>query len=355
MKELQYQFTNIANLATRERFFNKLSSDISLSTYRELQIAVKIEADPLHDRLAALDGFRAIRFDNEYSTLESSLDLIQIICAKRAKYSSMHLRIWTGTTKRADEVREMLEKCVADVVIQDPVFTIDWHYLDGKGVSSALIDELATDKLVDAAYPSITEGVHQFIDRYLDADQPVLVVHGPPGTGKTRLIRGILGEMARRSSDACRVMFTGDAELLKRDEIFMRFIGSGHKAFVVEDADHLLKPRKDGNESMHRFLTISDGIVRAQGRKIIFSSNLPNLGDLDDALIRPGRCFACVTLPRLAKESVEKLIPALQTDKLFAADMHTRLLGGGEKSVSLAEIYRALGERIVHAAPSVAC
>jgi hypothetical protein len=34
------------------------------------------------------------------------------------------------------------------------------------------------------------------------------------------------------------------------------------------------------------------GVVRAQGRKIIFSTNLPNAGDLDDALLRPDRCFA---------------------------------------------------------------
>jgi hypothetical protein len=26
-------------------------------------------------------------------------------------------------------------------------------------------------------------------------------------------------------------------------------------AFVIEDADHLLKPRSDGNEHLHRFLT----------------------------------------------------------------------------------------------------
>jgi ATP-dependent 26S proteasome regulatory subunit len=30
-------------------------------------------------------------------------------------------------------------------------------------------------------------------------------------------------------------------------------------------------------------------------RKIIFSTNLPNVGDLDDALVRPGRCFAMFT------------------------------------------------------------
>jgi len=69
-----------------------------------------------------------------------------------------------------------------------------------------------------------------------------------------------------------------------------------------EDADHVLKPRADGNEHLHRFLTIADGVVRAQGRKIIFSTNLPNVGDLDDALIRPGRCYARLNIRTLTPE-----------------------------------------------------
>jgi len=42
------------------------------------------------------------------------------------------------------------------------------------------------------------------------------------------------------------------------------------------------------NVDLHRFLAIADGVVRAQGRKIIFTTNLPSVGDIDDALVRPG-------------------------------------------------------------------
>jgi len=38
----------------------------------------------------------------------------------------------------------------------------------------------------------------------------------------------------------------------------------------------------------------TDPVVRAQGRKIIFTTKLPNIGDIDEALVRPGRCFATV-------------------------------------------------------------
>jgi SpoVK/Ycf46/Vps4 family AAA+-type ATPase len=188
--------------------------------------------------------------------------------------------------------------------------------------------------------------VYNFIARYLDAPETVLVLQGPPGTGKTRLIRTILGEMSRRKDEHAQAMYTGDMKALASDEIYVKFITDGHDAFVVEDADHLLKPRVDGDEQLHRFPTIADGVVRSQGRKIIFSTNLPNVGDLDDALIRPGRCFARIHVRTLTSAETQALadeIAAGDTEKLARASV-TLAAESGRKH-SLAEIYRALRRR----------
>jgi ATP-dependent 26S proteasome regulatory subunit len=42
---------------------------------------------------------------------------------------------------------------------------------------------------------------------------------------------------------------------------------------------------------MHRFLNMSDGLVTTSGKKIVFSTNLGSLKSVDQALIRPGRCY----------------------------------------------------------------
>jgi hypothetical protein len=149
--------------------------------------------------------------------------------------------------------------------------------------------------------------------------------------------------MSVRKGEPALALYTGDAHALGNDEIFARFITGTHDAFVVEDADHLLKPRADGNDRLHRFLTIADGVVRAQGRKIIFSTNLPNVGDLDEALIRPGRCFARVHVRTLTSAEARALaaeIAAGDAEKLARAALALASGQGGKRS--LAQVYGAL-------------
>jgi SpoVK/Ycf46/Vps4 family AAA+-type ATPase len=224
------------------------------------------------------------------------------------------------------------------------MFSIDWHFLTSGGdLESASIEEMANDVLYDRAYPEIKDGVRGFIERYLGAPETVLVLQGPPGTGKTRLIRAILGEMSRRKGEQAQALYTGDMRALASDQIFVKFITGGDDAFVIEDADHLLKPRADGNQHLHRFLTIADGVVRSQGRKIIFSTNLPNVGDLDDALIRPGRCFARIhvrTLTSAEAQALAEEIAAGDAERLTRASLALAAEGGRKRS--LAEIYQAL-------------
>jgi hypothetical protein len=50
------------------------------------------------------------------------------------------------------------------------------------------------------------------------------------------------------------VLYTADMRALETDEIFVDFITGNHDAFVIEDADHLLMARSNGNVDLHRFL-----------------------------------------------------------------------------------------------------
>jgi hypothetical protein len=45
-----------------------------------------------------------------------------------------------------------------------------------------------------------------------------------------------------------QVLYTADMRALENDEIFVDFITGNHDAFVIEDADHLLMARSNGED-----------------------------------------------------------------------------------------------------------
>jgi len=335
---------DFADLILKSRFARALAEgSAGYPVQRSLRFAARSALEQLFDELALGLGWHAQRIDSHSLILDSEGLFVAARGGRKTEYCSCHFGIWADSTERAATAQRAILGVVGQRYIADPMFSIDWHFLTGKGeLQSASIEEMADDVLHDESYPEIKDGVASFIKRYLDAPETVLVLQGPPGTGKTRLIRAILGQISRRKGGHAQALYTGDKKSLETDEIFVKFITGWDDAFVVEDADHLLRPRASGNEHLHRFLAIADGVVRAQGRKIIFSTNLPNIGDLDDALIRPGRCFARVLARELLPNESERLLAKLcASDPARLQSGLTRLKAQASKSSSLASIYQS--------------
>lgn len=340
---LTQQIWDFADLALKMRFTRALEEGSArYPIYRSLRFAARLPLEQLFDELALNLGWAAQRLASSSMILDAPGLFISAYGGHKAEYCSCAFGIWAENPKRAEEAREAILSRVGDARVREPMFSIDWHFLTSKGeLQNAAIEEMADDVLHNEAYPDLRDGIRNFISRYLDAEETVLVLQGPPGTGKTRLIRAILGEMSRRKGGQAQALYTGDKKTLESDEIFVKFITGWDDAFVVEDADHLLKPRAEGNEHLHRFLAIADGVIRAQGRKIIFSTNLPNVGDLDDALVRPGRCFARFFVRELTVSEAQKLLTALFEENVGrAAGGRIDLSQSSQKTFSLAEIYK---------------
>jgi ATP-dependent 26S proteasome regulatory subunit len=100
---------------------------------------------------------------------------------------------------------------------------------------------------------------------------------------------------------------TYDPSILEKDHMFAEFIGSDSSIMVLEDSDNFLKPRNDGNTMMAKFLNLGDGLVTTKGKKLIFSTNLPSIRDVDEALTRPGRCFGILDFNGLTYDEAIEL------------------------------------------------
>jgi hypothetical protein len=310
--------------------------------HRKVRFAARRPLEELFDDVALRAGLAAQRLDTASLLLDGPGVFVTAQGRRKTDYTSGVFDIWAATTKRLEHTRARLLDIVGEQRIREEIFTIDWHFSSLHGLSNIAFDELADPALFDEAYPMLGETVATFIDRYLRARETVLVLQGPPGTGKTRLVRAILAALSRRKGDSAKVLYTADRRTLENDEIFVEFITGSHDAFVVEDADHVLSARADGNVDLHRFLAIADGVVRALGRKIIFTTNLPNVGDIDDALLRPGRCFAMLRTRALARAEALRLIDRLYADDArHAAEVAATVAPPEVRGVTLAALFRA--------------
>jgi hypothetical protein len=314
-----------------------------LPVHRSLRWSVRLKIETFFDDVALDVHFDSQRLADDSVLLSAPGLFIVGGGHNKSSYTSCWFLVWAESRARAVEAVAWLESIAGDTRMRDESFTLDWHFTMANGtLRSATFQELADPLLLDEAYPSLGCPVTQFIGRYLDAPECVLILLGPPGTGKTRLVRAILSEISRRKQENAEVMYTADQRALRSDEIFVEFITGSHDAFVIEDTDHLLRARTSGNEEMHRFLAIADGVARSQGRKIIFTTNLPNVNDIDDALVRPGRCFAVVNLRSLTPEQAMWLaVRICGEDASRIAKAHAALDSMGEKSYSVAQVYRA--------------
>jgi len=177
---------------------------------------------------------------------------------------------------------------------------VEWIYgADGHSIDVPIRHDRVP---IEEMYPFLEgKNLGQYYDDFMKSSASILLLIGPPGTGKTTFIRGMLQH--------CNVsaMVSYDSNVLEKDFVFASFIEGDKSILVLEDADMFLKSRQEGNTMMHKFLNVGDGLVTTKNKKLVFSTNLPSIREIDPALVRPGRCYDIITFRELNQGEAEKL------------------------------------------------
>lgn len=175
---------------------------------------------------------------------------------------------------------------------------IEWVY-DERGNSVSV--PLNYRQAVPEAYPWLPKPLDEYVQDYFSSSASVLILLGPPGTGKTTFIKHLI------HASGADAKVTYDTGVMDSDGLFAGFIEGTEKFMIMEDSDAFLRARTDGNTMMHRFLNVSDGLISADGKKLVFSTNLPSIRDIDEALMRPGRCFDIIEFRPLTRTEALKV------------------------------------------------
>lgn len=174
----------------------------------------------------------------------------------------------------------------------------------------------------------------------LRSDAPcgrLVLLDGPPGTGKSYIIRALAGEV--------RAMFVVVASsmigYLAGPDVIPALLNSRCErsnaarepiVLVLEDADAALIQRERGDhEQLSNILNIGDGLLgELADLRIIATTNAKRI-ELDSAILRPGRMCSHVQIDVLSNEVAGEVYERLTGKKLRAIEA---------MEMTIAEVYR---------------
>lgn len=270
---------------------------------------------------ASVDTVRDFLSESFY-IVQSHIDMIYGVSHDSLVMFSIEDKKWsinikfTGNVDSVDAQIEILRNRFE----QNPCF-IRWVY-DPQYLADIKMPVNTKHLPFQEMYPYMEESLTDYYDRYINSSANVLLLKGLPGTGKTSFLRGLLHHSKQSAT------LTYHEKILEKDEFFVDWLESDDMFLILEDADTLLLPRKEGNNLMSRFLNMGDGLMGFTNKKIIFSTNLPNLSDIDSALTRPGRCFDILEFRNLNREE-----SVILCDKIGAS------VPGSGDSFSVSELF----------------
>lgn len=182
-----------------------------------------------------------------------------------------------------------------------------FHHKSTEGVESRT-QELAAISLNDIR-DNYTTGVFSQVEKLTGMEDPykagrIILYHGPPGNGKTHLIRALAYEWSKKYDVQPEVVIDPEP-LFEQPGYLMELLTTPDflsktpkfRFIIAEDCANLFGSNCRDSAGFTRLLNVVDGLLGA-GQKLVFlfTAN-EEIHEIDPAILRPGRCLQHLHIP----------------------------------------------------------
>lgn len=296
----------------KDYFFNFIDGKPSVVTIRNSDTyAAKINLSffqTLYDAAIA-----SLRTDDNNFILVYESALICAVCSNR------YMRIdWIMSNDDADSICKLFEGATPySEEIDNTKFYIAFqdNRVNGLGVLEETLN--APDIDIKKSYNDDIP-YERMKDCLSREDNCLMLFYGQPGTGKTTLIKKLIGEIKRKF-----IIMDPTAFKTVSESQFLSFLSENKGSIIVlEDCEKLLLSRDEGgNAAIGTLLNLSDGIVGdALKTKILCTFNT-DINSIDKALTRKGRLSLKYEFKKLSLEKTKKIYTEA-TEEMTLADIY---------------------------------